>query len=66
MLSSHNECVIDLQNGQLSAHHVLGNHCLAVGRPELLQRLHISKAYRMISAAPGWRLIILDTTVCAE
>lgn len=57
-----------LQTGRLAVHHVVGNHCLAVGRPALLQRLGISEAvaYRTMPIAPGWRLIILDTTVRAE
>lgn len=48
----------------LDVQHVVGNHCLAVGRRTLLQRLRIggSVAYRMLHIAPNWRLIILDTT----
>ena len=54
-----------MQAGSLAVHHVVGNHCLAVGRPALLRRLAIEGdvAYRAVHIAPGWRLIILDTTV---
>ena len=53
------------QAGSLAVHHVVGNHCLAVGRLALLRRLAIEGdvAYRAVEIAPGWRLIILDTTV---
>ncbi len=44
-------------------HHVVGNHCLSVERAALLQRLGICASYRKLPIAPGWRLIILDTTV---
>ena len=54
-----------MQAGSLAVHHVVGNHCLTVGRPELLRRLAIEGdvAYRAVQVAPGWRLVILDTTV---
>ncbi len=54
-----------MQAGSLAVHHIVGNHCLAVGRPALLRRLAIEGdiAYRAVQIAPGWRLIILDTTV---
>lgn len=44
-------------------HHCVGNHCLSVSRSVLTQRLRIEgRCYRTICVAPGWRLIILDTT----
>jgi hypothetical protein len=54
-----------MQAEKLPVHHVVGNHCLAVGRAALLPRLGVegATAYRTIPIAPGWRLIILDTTV---
>ena len=54
-----------MQAGSLAVHHVVGNHCLSVGRPALLRRLAIEGdvAYRAVHIASGWRLIILDTTV---
>lgn len=44
-------------------HHCIGNHCLAVPRAVLMQRLRIEGGcYRAIHVGPGWRLLILDTT----
>lgn len=44
-------------------HHCIGNHCLAMPRSVLTQRLRIEGAcYRTVLVARGWRLIILDTT----
>ncbi|KIZ05411.1 hypothetical protein MNEG_2546 [Monoraphidium neglectum] len=45
--------------------HVLGNHCFAVPRAELLGRLGFpqgSSGYYSARLAPGWRLLVLDTT----
>ena len=39
--------------------HVIGNHCLAVERPQLLSELALSSAYYTF-ARPGWRFIVLD------
>ncbi|CAG9464848.1 unnamed protein product [Pedinophyceae sp. YPF-701] len=41
---------------------VIGNHCLQVPRKEMMQRLGIEKTYFATSLAPGWRLLVLDTT----
>ncbi|CAD7703221.1 unnamed protein product, partial [Ostreobium quekettii] len=48
--------------GNIKAHHVLGNHCLAAPRDMLLQRLGMPHAYYTADIAPGWRLVTLDTT----
>jgi len=40
--------------------HVLGNHCLAVPRRQLLSRLRLEEAYYSVSLN-GWRLVVLDT-----
>ena len=51
------------QVGVKPVNHTLGNHCLSVPRAELKARLHITGGdYRTVEAAPGWLLIILDTT----
>jgi len=41
-------------------HHVLGNHCLAVPRENLLPRLDVTLPYRSF-AKGGWRFLILDS-----
>jgi len=43
---------------------VVGNHCVKVGRTELLKRLKLEKACYDFSLpkAPGWRFIVLDGT----
>ena len=47
----------------MPVHHTLGNHCLSVPRADLKARLHIEGGdYRVVDVAPGWLLIILDTT----
>jgi hypothetical protein len=44
-------------------HHVIGNHCLAVGRRPLLERLGIPEpGFYQTPLARGWRLVVLDTT----
>ena len=48
--------------GPLPAHHVVGNHCLSVPRVTLLARLRIPGSYYSVQLAPGWRLVVLDTT----
>ena len=47
----------------VDAKHVIGNHCLSVPRELLLKRLGIaSTGYYRSDVAPGWRLIVLDTS----
>lgn len=48
--------------GNLPAYHVVGNHCLSVPRASLLARLRIPASYYSALLAPGWRLMVLDTT----
>ncbi len=48
--------------GPLPAHHVLGNHCLSVPRAQLLGALQLQSSYYAVPLAPGWRLVVLDTT----
>jgi len=43
-------------------HHAIGNHCLSVEREHLRRRLGIPGSYYTVPLAPGWRLIVLDTT----
>lgn len=40
-------------------HHVLGNHCLAIARPQLYQALHLTAPYYSFSLQ-GWRFLVLD------
>ena len=49
-----------LQRLTAPVRHVLGNHCFAVGRRVLLERLNLPKAYYSFTYR-GWRCIILDT-----
>lgn len=45
--------------------HVFGNHCFALPRAVLLQRLGFpegSSGYYSVELGPGWRLVVLDTT----
>lgn len=42
-------------------HHVLGNHCLALPRSTLIERLKMPARYYTVLMHPGWRLIILDS-----
>ncbi len=41
-------------------HHVIGNHCLAVPRNELMQKLGLQKGYYEFTHG-NWRFIVLDT-----
>ena len=48
-------------------HHAIGNHCLRVGRARLLSRLQIPEpGYYSADLAPGWALVVLDTTEMSE
>ena len=48
---------------ECASHHVIGNHCLKYApRAELLEALGLERAYYTVDLAPGWRLIVLDTT----
>lgn len=42
--------------------HVLGNHCLRVGKKTLLHRYGLKRFYYdfEVRAAPGWRFVVLD------
>ena len=51
-----------LPQGATPAYHVVGNHCLSVPRAALLSRLRLPASYYAAPLAPGWRLIVLDTT----
>lgn len=46
---------------RVESYHVLGNHCLALGRQSLLLDLIMPASYYDF-ARDGWRLIILDST----
>ena len=48
--------------GPLQMHHTLGNHCLALPRKQLLGALQMPASYYAAPLAPGWRLLVLDTT----
>jgi 3',5'-cyclic AMP phosphodiesterase CpdA len=49
-----------LERGGLPWLHVVGNHCLRVGRRALLERYGLQRGYRS-RVLDGWRLIVLDT-----
>lgn len=53
---------LDLLAERLDAVHVIGNHCLSAGRHKFLERLCQPSCYRQLQVAPGWHLILLDTT----
>jgi manganese-dependent ADP-ribose/CDP-alcohol diphosphatase len=43
-------------------YHVVGNHCLYVGRGELTRRLGLTEsAYYACALSPHWRLVVLDS-----
>lgn len=44
--------------------HVVGNHCLAVPRAELLPRLGLERGYRSFVWSP-WRFVVVDTVELA-
>eukprot|EP00897_Mesotaenium_endlicherianum_P009859 jgi/Mesen1/8901/ME000537S08298 len=56
------ECDFEVVMAELSklevraAHHVLGNHCLALPRSTLLQRLAMADRFYHTLVHPGWRL----------
>lgn len=55
--------IFEQHSGSFPQHYVLGNHCLAAGRPTLISRLGIpTSGYYSVPLATGWRLIVLDTT----
>ena len=58
------ECILMVaQVGIMPVHHTIGNHCLSVPRAEVTARLRIEGGdYRAVDIAPGWVLIVLDTT----
>jgi 3',5'-cyclic AMP phosphodiesterase CpdA len=43
-------------------YHVIGNHCLNLGKDRLLQRYGLARFYYdfTVPAAPGWRFVVLD------
>lgn len=54
-----------LSDAGVPQRHVFGNHCFAVPRGELLERLGFpegSSGYYSAVLGPGWRLLVLDTT----
>lgn len=46
----------------MPVHHVVGNHDLAVTRAHFLKELKIPSSFYSSAVAPGWRLIVADTT----
>lgn len=51
--------------GELPQWHVIGNHCLDVGRPYLMQRLFGCRhnvAWYEVQISDEWRMCVLDTT----
>lgn len=53
------------QFGRLAVpvHHTIGNHCLKhLPRASLLAALKLQSSYYCAELAPGWRLLVLDTT----
>ncbi|MFC1762601.1 metallophosphoesterase [Planctomycetota bacterium] len=53
-----------LQGLTVPCYHVVGNHCITVGRETLLQRLGLKRAYYDFThpALPGWRCVVVDGT----
>lgn len=47
---------------KIPQYHVIGNHCLAAGRAPLLKALGMSSPYYAVDVAPGWLLVVLDST----
>lgn len=43
-------------------HHTFGNHCLCLPRDMMLHRLGMPASFYAVNIAPGWRLLVLDTT----
>ena len=43
-------------------HHTFGNHCLSLPRAMMLRRLGMPASFYAADLAPGWRLLVLDTT----
>lgn len=41
-------------------HHVIGNHCLELPRPELQQRLELERSWTSFSEG-GWRFLVVDS-----
>jgi hypothetical protein len=46
----------------MPTYHVVGNHCLAVGKERLQEKLGLSELYYdfTVPEAPGWRFVVLD------
>jgi hypothetical protein len=56
-------CSLSSAMQDVPVHHVIGNHCLAVGRQELVKRLNIPlPGYYRAPLSHGWWLVVLDTT----
>jgi 3',5'-cyclic AMP phosphodiesterase CpdA len=51
-----------LSAAEVPLYHVVGNHCLTLGREALLRRLGLTRAYYDFTrpGAPGWRFVVLD------
>ncbi|KAK9848481.1 hypothetical protein WJX84_012363 [Apatococcus fuscideae] len=47
---------------QLPVHNTFGNHCLSLPREYMLKRLGMPASFYAVDLAPGWRLLVLDTT----
>jgi manganese-dependent ADP-ribose/CDP-alcohol diphosphatase len=46
----------------IALHHVVGNHCLYVGRDELVRRLGLkTSAYYARDISSHWRIVVMDT-----
>lgn len=57
----HQPCVAHLQ-APLPVYNTLGNHDLSVPREHYVGRMKLPSNYYAVTPAPGWRLLVLDTT----
>lgn len=60
---AHLDAVLEiLVSAEVPLYHVVGNHCLTLGRDALLRRLGLARAYYDFTrpGAPGWRFVVLD------
>eukprot|EP00898_Chlorokybus_atmophyticus_P006961 jgi/Chlat1/7266/Chrsp58S06899 len=60
-VSDFEEVQRELTELQLPMRHVLGNHCLALGRERLLKSLDLDKSYYQEPLPSSWRLVVLDS-----
>lgn len=60
---THLDAVLPLLSAaDVPLYHVVGNHCLTLGRETLLRRLGLTQTYYDFTrpGAPGWRFVVLD------